>query len=130
LEEAQARWVAAEENKEMRKLEKLEKERRCKLRIEEQAASKREKEYWEKVKRDRWGNKLHEFIKSNFHYATIPLRTPYNLAIPQICRYNQKIAMLREKFKKEGKDPRLVAPATMEPYMCGMEGFHPFHQPP
>jgi hypothetical protein len=41
LAEAQARRIAAEETKEMRRLEKLEKEKRSKLRAEERAASKR-----------------------------------------------------------------------------------------
>jgi hypothetical protein len=35
----------------------------------------------------------------------------YNVVVPEVCRYNQRIAMLRAKFKREGKDPRLVAPA-------------------
>jgi hypothetical protein len=55
--------------------------------------------------RDGWGNKLHEFIKSNTNQAATPVRTPYNLTVPQVCRYNQRIAMLRAKFKKEGKNP-------------------------
>jgi hypothetical protein len=115
----------------MRRLEKLEKEKRCKLQAEERAASKREKEYWKKVKRDGWGNKLHKFIKSNSNQATTPVRTPYNLVVPQVYRYNQRIAMLRVKFKKEGKDPRLVAPAvTVEPYMRDVEGLHPLHHSP
>jgi hypothetical protein len=66
----------------MRRLEKLENERRCKLRAKEQDASKREKEYWEKMKHNRWGNKLHKFIKSNIHHVAIHVRTPYNLAVP------------------------------------------------
>jgi hypothetical protein len=54
------------------------------------------------VKRDGWGDKLHDFIKA------LPLRTPHNLAVPHVCRYNQRVAMLRAKFKAEGKDPHLV----------------------
>jgi hypothetical protein len=45
MEEAQVRRIAAEETKEMRRLEKLEKENWSKLRAEERAASKREREY-------------------------------------------------------------------------------------
>jgi hypothetical protein len=83
------------------------------------------------VKRDGWGDKLHELIKSNTHHVAISVRIPYNLAIPQICRYNQRIAMLRAKVKKEGKDPQIVVPTiTMEPYLRGVEGFQPLHQPP
>jgi hypothetical protein len=131
LEDAQVRRTAAKETKEMRRLEKLDKEKRSKLRAEERAASKREREYWEKVKRDGWGNKLHEFIKSSTNQGATPVRTPYNLAVPQVCRYNQKIAMLRAKFKKEGKNPRLVAPAmTVEPYMHDVEGLQPLHHSP
>jgi hypothetical protein len=48
LEEAQARRTAAEDNKEMRRLEKLEKERRCREHAEERAAKKLEKQYWDK----------------------------------------------------------------------------------
>jgi hypothetical protein len=131
LEEAQIRRRAVEENKEMRRLEKLEREKRCKKRVEERAANKKEKEYWEKVKRDGWGDELHELIKSSTDHPSMHVRTPYNLAVPPVCRYNQKIAMLRAKFKKEGKDPRLVTPAmNVEPYMRAMEGFVPLQQSP
>jgi hypothetical protein len=72
--------------------------------------TKDEKEYWEKVKRDGWEDKLHELIKLNTNHPGMHVKTLYNLAVLQVCRYNQRIAMLRAKFKKEGKDPRLVAP--------------------
>jgi hypothetical protein len=88
------------------------------LRAEERAASKREKEYWKKVKRDGWDDKLHEFIKSNSNQVATPVRTPYNLAIPQVCKYNQRISMLRAKFKKEEKDPLMVAPAVTWNLIC------------
>jgi hypothetical protein len=58
------------------------------------------------VKRDGWSNKLHELIKANSEEPGMHVRTPYNLAVPIVCKYNQKIAMLRARFKKEGKDPR------------------------
>jgi hypothetical protein len=111
LEEAQARKIAAEDNKEMRRLEKLEKERRCLERTEQRAAKKLEKQYWDKVKRDGWGDKLHKLIKASIHQEAIPGRNPYDLSVPQVCRYNQRIAILRTKFKKKEKDPRLVVPA-------------------
>jgi hypothetical protein len=56
------------------------------------------------------GDKLHELIKSSVRNPALNLRTPQNLVVPNSCRYNQKIAMLQAKFKREGKDPRLVAP--------------------
>jgi hypothetical protein len=125
LEEAQPRRIATEENKEMHRLEKLEKERRYLERAKERAAKKRERQYWDKVKLDGWGDKLHEMIKVNIQ----PERTPYNLSVPQVCRYNQKIAMLRAKFKEEGKDPRLVVPAMIvEPYIRIIGGFQPLNQ--
>jgi hypothetical protein len=68
-------------------------------------------------------------IKANIHQEEMPGRTPYNLLIPQVCRYNQRIAMLRAKFKKEGKDPRLVVPAmTVESYIRIARGFQPLNQ--
>jgi hypothetical protein len=88
LEEAQGRRIKAEENKEMRRLEKLEKERRCLECTEERAAEERERQYWEKVKRDGWGDKIHKIIKANIHQEAMPGRTPYNLSVPQVCRYN------------------------------------------
>jgi hypothetical protein len=61
---------------------------------------------------------LHEFIKVSAQNPHLMVRTPQNLVVPPICRYNQRIAMLRAKYKKEGKDPRLVALAmTVQPYM-------------
>jgi hypothetical protein len=132
LEEARLRKIAAEENREKRRLEKLEKERRVKEHAEERAAQKCEKQYWDNVKKSGWDDKLHEFIKVSAQNPSIPLRTPHNLVVPSVCRYNQRIAMLRAKFKKEGKDPRLVAPAmTVQPYMrephwtrAGPSNFH------
>ena len=106
MEETQACRIAAEETKEMQRLERLEKERRCKLQAKKRAASKLENEYWEKVKHDGWGDKLHELIKSNNNQATTLIRIPYNLVVPQVYMYNQRIAMLRAKLKKEGKDPK------------------------
>jgi hypothetical protein len=83
------------------------------------------------VKRDGWSNKLHEFIKSSTNQGATSVRTPYNLDVPQVYMYNQRIAVLRAKFKKEGKNPRLVAPAmTVEPYMCDVEGLQPLHHSP
>jgi hypothetical protein len=93
-------------------------ERRVKARAEERALQKREKQYWDNVKRNGWGDKLHEFIKVSAQNPHLMVRTPQNLVVPPICRYNQRIAMLRAKYKKEGKDPRLVALAmTVQPYM-------------
>jgi hypothetical protein len=63
------------------------------------------------VKHDGWGDNLHELIKANMRNPSLNLRTPKNLAMPSIYRYDQKIAMLRARFKREGKDPRLVVPA-------------------
>jgi hypothetical protein len=63
------------------------------------------------VKHNGWADKLHELIKANSEGPGMHVRTPYNLCVPTICRYNQKITMLRVRFKKEGKDPRLVVPA-------------------
>ena len=114
----------------MRRLEKLEKERRCRERAKERATKKLEKQYWDKVKYDGWGNKLHELIKANTHEEAMPKRTPYNLSMPQVCRYNQRIAMLRRRFKNGRKDPQLVVPAmTLESYMHITRGFHPLNQP-
>jgi hypothetical protein len=109
-EESYLRKLAAEESKEARRLEKLEKAAKSKARAEERATNKRYNDYWDRVKRNGWGDKLHELIKSSVRNPALNLRTPQNLAVPNICRYNQKIAMLRAKFKREGKDPRLVAP--------------------
>ena len=120
------RKFVAEENKERRCLEKLEKERKGKKRAEEQAANKLEKAYWEKVKHDGWGDKLHDFIKRSAQDPSMVWQTPKNLAVPSICRYNQRVAMLRAKFKKEGKDPRLVVPVvSVEPYVHVMQGSQP-----
>jgi hypothetical protein len=113
----------------MRRLEKLEKKKRCLERATERVAKRRERQYWKKVKRDGWGDKLHKMIKANIHQEAIPGRTPYNLSVPQVCRYNQRIAMLRAKFKREGKDPWLVVPTmTVEPYMRIARGFQPLNQ--
>jgi hypothetical protein len=72
------------------------------------------------VKRDGWEEKLHKLIKANSEGPGMHVRTPYNLCVPTVCKYNKKITMLRVRFKKEGKDPRLVVPAmNMEPYMRG-----------
>jgi hypothetical protein len=130
LEDARLQKIAAEENKERRHVEKLEKDNRCQKRCEEQAANKWEKAYWEKVKHDEWGDKLHDFIKRSAQNPTMTLVIPKNLAVPNICRYNQRVAMLRAKFK-EGKDPRLVVPAVIvEPYMRVVQGSHPLNYSP
>ena len=110
LEEARVRKIASEDSKERRKLQKLEKMQKANERIEERVANKREKDYREQVKRNGWGDKLHEFIKASAQNPALSLRTPHNFAIPPICRYNQRIAMLRSKFKAQGKDSRLVIP--------------------
>jgi hypothetical protein len=47
------------------------------------------------------GNKLHDFIKRSAQNLGMTLQIPKNLTVPNICRYNQKIAMLRAKFKEE-----------------------------
>jgi hypothetical protein len=85
--------------------------RRLRERSEERAAKKHKKDYWKHVKRNGWGNKLHEFIKASVQNPTLNLRTPHNLVVPPVYRYNHRISMLRSKFKVEGKDPRLVIPA-------------------
>jgi hypothetical protein len=110
-EETRLRKVVANENKENRWLQKLEKAAKSKVRAEERAANKRYNDYWKKVKRDGWGDNLHNLIKASMRNPTPNLRTPQNLVVPNICRYNQKIALLHRRFKREGKDLRLVAPA-------------------
>jgi hypothetical protein len=131
LEDSRLRKIAAEENKERRRMEKLEKEKRCQERAEERAVNKREKAYWKKMKHDGWGDKLHDFIRKSAQNPAMTLYSPKNLAVPNICRYNQRVAMLRAKFKKEGKDPRLVVPAvTMEPYMRVGQGSQPLNYSP
>jgi hypothetical protein len=110
-EEARLSKVAADASKENHRLEMVQKEAKSKARAEERAANKSYNDYWEKVKRDGWGDSLHALIKANRRNPSLNLRTPKNLAVPSICRYNQKIAMLRAQFKREGKDPRLVVPA-------------------
>jgi hypothetical protein len=58
------------------------------------------------------------YLRVSAQNPNITLRTPQNLVVPSVCRYNQRIAMLRARFKKKRKDPRLVAPAmTVQPYM-------------
>jgi hypothetical protein len=64
------------------------------------------------VKRNGWGDKLLEFIKASAQNLALNLHTPHNLVVPPVCRYNQRIAMLRSKFKAEGKDPHLVIPVV------------------
>jgi hypothetical protein len=87
------------------RLEKLEREKRCKERAEEHAAKKRGKQYWKKVKLDGWRDKLHKLIKASSEEPGMHVRTPYNLAVSTVYRYNKKIAILRPRFKKKGKDP-------------------------
>jgi hypothetical protein len=71
------------------------------------------------LKRDEWDDKLHDFIRRSAQNPAMTLHSPKNLLVSNIYRYNQRVAILRAKFKKEGKDPRLVVPAmTVEPYMC------------
>jgi hypothetical protein len=69
------RKLAAKESKEARRLEKLEKATKSKARAEERAANKRYNDYWDRVKRDAWGDKLHELIKSNVRNPALNLRT-------------------------------------------------------
>jgi hypothetical protein len=64
------------------------------------------------VKRNGWDDKLHEFIKASATNPSLNLCTQHNLEVPPICRYNQRTAMLRSKFKAEGKDPCLVIPTV------------------
>jgi hypothetical protein len=53
------------------------------------------------------------------------VRTSYILCVSTVYRYNQKIAILGARFKKEGKDPWPVVPTmNVEPYMRG-EGLKP-----
>ena len=88
MEEAQARRIAAKENKEMSRLEKLEKEKGCLERSEERTTKKQERQYCDTVKHDGWDNKLHEIIKANIHEEAMLGSTPYNLSVPQVCWYN------------------------------------------
>jgi hypothetical protein len=112
LEAKASKKQALQEEARLRKLVvKLEKAAKSKARAEERAANKRYNDYWKKVKRDGWGDNLHNLIKASMRNPTPNLRTPQNLVVPNICRYNQKIALLHRRFKREGKDLRLVAPA-------------------
>jgi hypothetical protein len=104
-EEARLRKLATEESKENRRLEKLEKAARTKARAEERAANKRYNDYWEKVKREGWGDKLHELIKANMRNPPLNLKTPQNLAVPSVCRYNQKLRCCKLDSKEKGKTP-------------------------
>jgi hypothetical protein len=45
LKEVEMRKLAAKENKEVRRLEKLQREKKCRERAEQHAANKREKQY-------------------------------------------------------------------------------------
>jgi hypothetical protein len=67
-----------------------------------------EKDYWEQVKRNGWSYKLQRFIKASTQNLAFNFHIPYNLAVPPICMYNQRNAMLRSKFKVKGKDMCLV----------------------
>jgi hypothetical protein len=82
------------------------------------------------VKRDGWVDKLHDFIRRSAQNPAMTLYSPKNLAVPNIYRYNQRVAMLRAKFK-EGKDPCLVVPVvTVEPYMRVGQGSQPLNYSP
>jgi hypothetical protein len=84
----------------------------------------------EKVKPDGWGDKLYNFIRKCAQNPAMTLQTLQNLAVPNIYKYNQKIAMLSTKFKEE-KDPRLIVLAVIiKPYMHALEGFHPLNYSP
>jgi hypothetical protein len=87
-EEARLLKIAADENKENCRLQKLEKTAKNKARTKERATNKRYNDYWEKVKHDGWGDKLHNLIKANMRNPTPNLRIPQNLVVPNICRYN------------------------------------------
>lgn len=62
MEEARVRNVTTNENKERHKLENLEK---TKVRAEERAVAKKDKEDMKIVKEDGWSNKLHHMIKES-----------------------------------------------------------------
>jgi hypothetical protein len=79
--------------------------RQQELKHEERAANKRYNDYWEKVKREGWGDKLHELIKANMRNPPLNLKTPQNLAVPSVCRYNQKLRCCKLDSKEKGKTP-------------------------
>lgn len=65
LKEAKVCKIAAKENKEKWKLQKLEKLYKTKEWFVERATIICEKDYWEPVKRNRWSYKLHKFVKAS-----------------------------------------------------------------
>jgi hypothetical protein len=100
--EAQLKKLVAKESKQNCRLEKLEKAAKSKARAEERAPNKRYSDYWEKVKRDGWGDKLHELIKTNMRNPPLNLRTPQNLAVPSVTR---KLQCCELDSKEKGKTP-------------------------
>jgi hypothetical protein len=100
LEDARLCKIVVEENKERRCVEK---EKRCHERFEERAANKRKKAYWKIVKCDGHGDNIHDFIRRSAQNPTMILQSPNNLTVSNTCRYNQRTAILREKFKRRGK---------------------------
>jgi hypothetical protein len=65
-------------------------------------------EYWEKVKEDRWNNKLYKLITDITANQAMNQQLVYNVVVSNNYRYNQRISVLRAKFMMDGKDLQLV----------------------
>jgi hypothetical protein len=112
LEESRRKRAQLEESKVRRNAEKEVRDATARKRATERAEKKQLEDYWKRVKDAGWGDPLHQMIKNTPVNQGSPSYAPYSGSAPPICRYNQKIAMLRRSFKKQGRDPRSIIPTV------------------
>jgi len=83
---------------------------------DERANEKQVKIYYNLQRRRGWGNDLHKLLKIHRTLPVAMYQAPYWGQVPSPCIWNQKVAALRLKFKREGKNLRLVIPCIVIPW--------------
>jgi hypothetical protein len=71
--------------------------------IEERAVQKQEKQYWDNVKRNGWGDKLHEFIKVSAQNPHLTVRIPQNLMYHPFAGTTKGLQCSGQNSRKRGR---------------------------
>jgi hypothetical protein len=90
----------------------------------EKAEKDRLNEYWKEVTKQGWGNHLQQLMKSDRALPPGSYVSVYYSTVPSQCIHNQCFRCLKQKFRKEGYHPSLVAPTTGPPCIA-QPGFPP-----
>jgi len=109
LEDLATKREEAAQEQRRRKLEKeASKKQRAQVCVEVAKSKKKHNELWSAKNVRTLGEKLHVAIRAN---AVVSCHiVPYCGVIPQLCKDNQRLAILRRRIKKMGEDTRSLPP--------------------